>query len=340
MREDFLPLGKLKGEYLERFLKNLSQPDPRVVIGPKLGEDAAVIDFGDRYLVAASDPVTFATEEIGWYAININANDVAAMGAKPRWFLATILLPENKATLHLVDDIFNQLQLAGKELGIAIVGGHTEITRGIEHPIVVGGLIGEVEPDKVVSCSGAEIGDDIVLIKGIAIEGTSIIAREKENELVASGYSEEFISHCQGFIHNPGISILREALFVNEATKINCMHDPTESGLAGALREIALASAVGVEVWRERVLIYPETQQLCDHFGLDPLGLISSGALLATLEPSETLKLTSKLSEAKMSFSLIGKVVEKERGLKFKDLGGIPLPVFDQDEITRLYSDQ
>lgn len=337
MKEEFLPLGKLKGQYLERFLKIFSPTDPRVMVGPKLGEDAAIIDFGDKYLVVAADPITFALQEIGWYALHVNANDVAVMGAKPKWFVATVLLPKNKTTVDLVDNIFRQMHFAAKELDITVIGGHTEITSGIEHPIIAGVMIGEIEPGKVVTSSGARIGDDIMLLKGIAIEGTSLIAREREEDLLKAGFSREFLWRCQGFLHNPGIGIISEALFIQDAARVNCMHDPTESGLAGGLREVSLASGVGMELWRGNILIYPETQRLCDHFGLDPLGLIASGGLIATMDPSQTCKIASKLTEKGMSFSIIGRVVEKEQGLRFKDLEGLPLPIFDQDEITRLY---
>ncbi|MBI4596718.1 MAG: hydrogenase expression/formation protein [Candidatus Tectomicrobia bacterium] len=340
MDDRLLPLGKLKSELLEKLLKRFPLDDPAVLIGPKIGEDAAVIDFGDQCLVLGSDPVTFTTREIGWYAMNVNANDIAVMGARPRWFLATVLLPENKTSTELVESIFSQLHLAGKELGISIVGGHTEITSGIEHPIVVGSLIGQVARDKLVTSSGAKIGDDVVLIKGIAIEGTSIIAREKEKELLQAGFSKEFISKCQSFLHNPGISVLQEALIINEVGKINCMHDPTESGLAGGIREIALASEVGMVLRRNKISIYAESKILCNHFGLDPLGLIASGALLCTLDISLTPLLASKLIERGISFSVFGRVVEQERGLTFEDMENAPLPIFDQDEITKVISGQ
>lgn len=336
MNDRFLPVGKLKTELLEKYLSRFPLTDPKVLVGPKIGEDAAVIDFGGQYLVVASDPVTFATQEIGWYAINVNANDIAVMGARPQWFLATILLPENKTTPDLVENIFNQLHQAGQELGISIVGGHTEITTGIDHPIVVGSMLGLAAHDKLVTSSGAKVGDDILLIKGIAIEGTSIIATEKEQELLQAGLPKEFLKKCQAFLHNPGISVLQEALFINEITKIHCMHDPTESGLAGGLREIALASGVGLALRREKIEIYRETEIICRHFALDPLGLIASGALICTLDGSQTTRLATKLTERGISFSIIGKVVEKEKGLTFEDMGNTPCPVFDQDEIIKV----
>ena len=151
-----LPAGKLPADLLERLLVPFArQQDPRMVIGPRPGEDAAVLDFGDRYLVAKTDPITFATEEIGWYAVNVNANDVAVMGATPRWFLATILLPAGKATSFQAEAIFAQIAEACVALGVGLAGGHTEITHEVNRPIVCGTMLGEVARERLITTSGA-----------------------------------------------------------------------------------------------------------------------------------------------------------------------------------------
>ncbi len=176
----FFPIGKLPQDVLVSLLSRYTPADdPRVIFGPGLGRDAAVIDFGDRYLVVKSDPITFATEQIGWYAVNINANDIACMGAQPRWFIATLLLPEGKTDYLLVDSIFKQLHAAGADLGINIVGGHTEITHKIDRPIIAGTILGDVQPNRLIRSDGARPGDALILTKGIGIEGTAILAREK-----------------------------------------------------------------------------------------------------------------------------------------------------------------
>ena len=141
--------GKLPAELLERLLAGVVRRDPRVLLGPALGEDAALIDMGDRVLVAKADPVTFATDRIGWYAVHVNANDVACTGARPAWFLATILLPEG-ATEALAEEVFAQIEAACGALGVTLVGGHTEVTYGLERPIVAGAMLAEVAPDRVV----------------------------------------------------------------------------------------------------------------------------------------------------------------------------------------------
>jgi hydrogenase maturation factor len=334
---DYLPVGKLEMDYLEQLLARYTQVNERVVVGAAVGEDAAVIDFGDRYVVVKTDPITFATEEIGWYAVNINANDVATTGAIPRWFLATLLLPEGSTDKAMVERIFSQLSDACRQLGVSFCGGHTEITYGLDRPIVVGQMLGEVGPDKLVTTAGAQVGDNIILTKGIAIEATSIIAREKAGEL-ASKYSADFIDRCRGFLHQPGISVVREAQIATAQARVHGMHDPTEGGLIMGLRELAQAADVGLLVHRERIEIFPETALLCADYGLDPLGIIASGSLLITLSPEDSARVVEKLEEAGIAAAVIGKVVVREEGLKLTTGGVVrDLPYFERDEIARLF---
>jgi len=334
---DFLPVGKLEMDYLQQVLARYTHVNERVMVGAGVGEDATVIDFGDRYLVAKTDPITFATEEIGWYAVNVNANDVATTGAIPRWFLATLLLPEGSTDRALVEKIFSQLSDACRQLGVSFCGGHTEITYGLDRPIVVGQMLGEVEPDKLVTTAGAQVGDDIILTKGIAIEATSLIAREKAGEL-AGKYPADFIARCQGFLHQPGISVVREAQIATAQARIHAMHDPTEGGLAMGLRELAQAAEVGLLVHRERIEILSETILLCADYGLDPLGIIASGSLLIVLSPKDSAQVMEKLEEAGIAARVIGQVVSREEGLNLM-AGGVAgdLPYFGRDEIAKLF---
>jgi hydrogenase expression/formation protein HypE len=174
-----LPVGKLPIRTLERLLKRNKITDPRVIVGPGIGEDAAVIDTGnDRYLIAKTDPITFTADQIGWYAVHINANDIVTKGARPLWYLATLLLPEGLTTEGVAEKIFQDTMKACKNLGVSLIGGHTEVTGGLSRPIVVGQMLGEVEKKRLVRINGARPGDAIILTKGIAIEGTAVIARE------------------------------------------------------------------------------------------------------------------------------------------------------------------
>src|SRR3569623_2497341 len=219
-----LPAGKLPVDLLRRLLTRRPAIDPRVIVGPQVGVDVAVIEMGDRYLVAKTDPVTFATEDIGWYAVHVNANDVACCGATPRWFLAAVLLPEQSATAELAESVLDQLSDACRELGISLCGGHTEITHGLERPIVVGQMLGEVSPDRYVTAAGACVGDVLFLTKSIAIEGAALIARERPQPLGGMLSSEE-LERCRRLLQTPGISVVREALLALEAGGVHALHD-------------------------------------------------------------------------------------------------------------------
>lgn len=337
-KRDPLPVGKLNLELMADLLQLTGSPDERVILGPQIGEDAAVIDFGDRYLVAKTDPITFVTEEIGWYLVQVNANDLATSGAAPRWLLVTLLLPEKSATPELARRILTQIDAACRELHIALVGGHTEVTYGLDRPLAVGHMLGELGKDKLITTGGARVGDDIVLVKGIAIEGTSIIARVKREELWQRGYSQDWVAHAQDYLHHPGIGIVREARLAVESSAVHAMHDPTEGGLATGLHELAAAANLGIWVDGEAIPVWPECTSLCTEFGLDPLGTIASGALLIALPPDQTPALLSAYQEANVPCALIGHITAASEGLKLKSgATTIDLPRFDQDEITRLF---
>ncbi len=333
-----LPVGKLSVDILERLLKRYCSTLHGVVVGPSIGEDAAAIDRGDSYLLLKTDPITFVTEDIGTYTLFINANDIATMGGVPKWFLATILLPEKQTTEDLVERIFHQLSSACQKTDVSFCGGHTEITVGIDRPIVTGMMIGEVGKDKLITTKGAMAGDDIILTKAIAIEGTSIIAREKGDELIGV-FGERFVNACRRFTEIPGISVLRDAQIATAYGEIHSMHDPTEGGLATGLFEIAIAADAGLIVEEDCIPVFPECQTLCRHYGLDPLGLIASGSLLLTINSRDTAKVLDALSNNDIPAAKIGKILPKEDGLKIKKHKEVlELPVFNRDEITKIFT--
>ena len=335
-----LPLGKLPGDLLQAILDKHASRDSHVVVGPRVGEDAAVIDIGDRYLVVTSDPITFATDELAWYALHVNANDVVVRGATPRWFLATLLLPAGATDEAGVRALFDQLGEACAELEVALVGGHTEVTHGLDRPIVAGTMLGEVAKDKLVTTSGARVGDAIVLTKGVPLEGAAIIAREKERELGARGVSVATIRRAKGFLRAPGISVRPEAEIACELVRVHAMHDPTEGGIATALHELAAAAGVGLRIDRDRIMVLPEGRQLCEAFGLDPLGTIASGALLMTLAPADAGVVIHALARESIDCHFIGQVVDRAQGVMLVEgTKSWPLPVFPQDEITRLFTE-
>jgi len=334
-----LPIGKLPLEQLQRLLQKYAPADvdPRVIVGPGIGEDAAVIDFGATYLVAKTDPITFVADDIGWYVIVVNANDIATRGATPKWFLATILLPAQTTTEASVETIFAQLHAACQAHHITLCGGHTEVTYGLDRPLVIGQMLGEVAKDRLISTSGARVGDNLLLTKGLAIEATSILARVKDAELRAK-YPSEFLDRCKQFIFAPGLSVVQEALAAAALGGVSAMHDPTEGGLATALHELAEAAGVGLRIDAAAIPIYPETRQLCQEYGLNPLGVIASGALLLTAAPAHTASLIEGLRAQGVAVNVIGQVVPSAAGRYLIDGAQVTaLPIFHQDELTKIF---
>jgi hydrogenase expression/formation protein HypE len=339
-QEKSYPLGKLPAHHLGRLLAQYAPTDPAVIVGPSIGEDAAVLAVSaDQYVVVKSDPITFATQEIGWYAVHVNTNDLVCTGARPRWWMATLLLPEGRATPGLVDSIFAQMMSACRQLGAQLIGGHTEITHGLDRPVIVGIMLGQVAPDKVISTAGARPGDDLVLTKGIAVEGTAIIARELDDELAAY-LGRDIIDRCAGFLHEPGISVARDAEVALEASRgrVHSMHDPTEGGLATGLHEVAAASGCGLEVDGAAIHVLPETRTLCDHLGLDPLGLIASGSLLIAVDPAATAETVKGLIAEGIDARVIGRVLAPGQGVTIsRDGRREKMPFFEADQLTRLF---
>ena len=335
-----LKTGKLDINILKRFLEKNMILDPRVVVGPKIGEDAAVIDLGkgtDRYWVVTSDPITFTTEEIGYYGVVVNLNDIVTMGGIPKWFLATLLFPEG-SDIRIVEKVFRQIHNACSRFGISFIGGHTEITPGIKKMILSGHMIGEVKKDKLVTTSGARAGDLLLLIKGVCIEGTSIMAREKEAELLKRGIPSSLIRKAQRFIFDPGIDVLRPARMACRVAYVHSMHDPTEGGLINGMVEMAWASEKEIEVDLEKVFIYKESRILCQEFGLDPLGVIASGALLLTVSPSDFSPIQKAFRKGSIPLSIIGKVKKgPARVLKIDQKGRKELKPLSRDEILKIY---
>ena len=330
--------GKLPLELLTELLGRIDIRDPRVVVGPRPGEDAALIDFGDRYLVAKTDPITFATDLIGWYLVQVNANDIAVMGGTPRWLMATLLLPEGTEE-RVVGEIFEQLTDACDALDVALVGGHTEVSFDLPRPIAVGAMLGEVDKDRVVLSSGARAGDSIVVTKGIAIEGSALLAREAPEALLGAGVPQTNLDRAKKMLFEPGISVIRDAAIACETVDVHAMHDPTEGGLATGLRELATAADLGVMVDEDRVPVLPECQALCEALGLDAMGLIASGSLLAAVAPEDAPALISALSTEGIAAVEIGHFTPPDQGLKLRTPAGEQeLPSFARDELARYFS--
>jgi hydrogenase expression/formation protein HypE len=332
-----LPVGKLPGELLGRILARAPITDPRVMLGPGIGLDCAVLDLGEKLLVLKSDPITFASEEIGWYLVQVAANDIATTGAEPRWLLVTTLLPENKTTPKMVDTISDQVFLACREAGISVIGGHTEITAGLERPILMGTLIGEVERERLVTPRGAKPGDRLLLTKGIPIEATALLARERPAR-ARQVLNKAELEQAGQFLFDPGISVLRDARLAMQSGHVTAMHDPTEGGLATALWELCEACGNGLTIDPETVYIPELSRRLCLAFGLDPMAAISSGALLMSVSPGDAAGICRTLETAGVRCSEIGVVENGAPQVQQNTPQGLsllPRPV--RDEIARVF---
>ena len=331
------PVGKLPAKVLQALLAACPVPKSSgVVVGPRFGEDAAVIDIGAKYLVAKTDPITFTAERIGWYAVNINANDIATLGACPRWFLATLLLPEKRSTAALARSILRDILGACRALGITLCGGHTEITAGLERPIVVGQMLGEVEKAKLVRKESQESGDVLILTGGIALEGTALLARERAAELTRK-VGGALVRRAQRLLFRPGISVAQAARVAVRHGVIHAMHDPTEGGLLSGLYEIARAGRVGLRVWKEKVPLLPETQAFARVLNFDPFALIASGALLVVARRDSAARLLRVFTRRKIVAAAIGEVQPQQAGIQmFEGNRAEPLRVPARDEIARL----
>jgi hydrogenase maturation factor len=336
MDQPILPLGKLPPDMLEQILAKLPVSDARVVLGPGIGMDCAVVDAGRQLLVFKSEPVTFVTNALGWYAVQISVNDVATTGADPRWMLATLLLPEGQTTPQMVDRIGDELISACQSLGISLIGGHTEITHSLARPILVATLIGEVERQRLVTPRGAAPGDLILLTKGVPIEGTAILAQEFTQQLAAT-LSQEDIRRAAGFLFDPGISILRDARVALAAGEVTAMHDPTEGGLIAALCELAKASGRAMVVDLDAAPVPHLSARICQAYGLDPFATIASGALLLTVKPSSAEAICRALEHAGIRCAIIGRVEAGEGAWNEKNGRRSRLSHPMRDEITRLF---
>ncbi len=329
--------GKLDPSLLTELLSENEIRDERVEIRPGVGRDVCAIRQDDRYLVAKTDPITFATDRIGWYAVHVNANDLATAGAEPKWFLVTVLLPENDTDEALVRDIWQDLRKALRGIDCELCGGHTEVTVGLDRPIVVGNMLGEAPEDRLVKKDDTRPGDRVLMTKGVPVEGTAVMALEKPERL-SEEFSEEDVERGRRFLECPGISVLKEAMAACRAGTVHAMHDPTEGGVATGLWELAKATGLGMRIRRERIKLLEPGTMFCRALGLDPLGTISSGTLLMCVPPEDAHSITLEIKEAGENCIDIGEMRDASEGITLvQDGEEVEMPTYHQDEISRLF---
>jgi hydrogenase maturation factor len=320
----YIPIGKLPHRLLNSLLQKAPLFDSRVITTPGIGMDCSIINMGSSMLVYKSDPITFATDEIGWYAVQVNINDIATTGAFPRWMLMVLLLPNEKTDSKLVEEIFQQVYDACNKYHISLIGGHTEITHNLDRPILIATMIGEVQPGKMVAPSLVTPGDQLLLTKSAPIEATAILAREFSEDLYNPSRKNNFLTQsellqAQDFIHTPGISVLQDAQIALLAGTVHAMHDPTEGGIRTAIWEMAWSTGISILIKPENIPIYPIALKICEHFDIDPLGSIASGSLLLAVSKEDAPAICDALKQNGINCSKIGSFLQNQE-IKSPDL--------------------
>jgi hydrogenase maturation factor len=322
-----LATGKLPAGLLRELLDASAAPAPEVRVGPRIGEDACAIDLAAGTLVVATDPITLTGSEVGAHAVVINANDVAVMGVRPRWFLASVLLPEGSDEGD-VRALFRGMRSALDRVGATLVGGHTEVTAAVSQPVVVGQMLGHAEDGAVVASAGVRPGDRIVQVGPAPVEGAALLASEP----IASATSKELRARASQGLRDPGISVVDAALL---ATRLGAqaLHDPTEGGLSAALHELAEASGLRLDITAEAVLWFDPGLELCRAVGADPWGLLASGALLAAFREEDSEAALDALRSAGFDAAPIGRATQGEGVWLSRSE---PLVRYERDELSRV----
>jgi hydrogenase maturation factor len=330
-----LPLGKLPADLLAACLTDLGPGDPAVIIGAAIGEDVAAVDVsGDEVLVAHGDPITLTTADVGRHAVIVNANDIATSGADPRWLLATVLLPAGSSAAEATH-LLAGLSAACRELDIALVGGHTEVTAAVTQPLVAGTMLGVLRRVDLRDKRDAREGDRLILTKALAVEDTALLANELGGQLTEGGMGDDELARCRAFAGLLGI--VPEARIAATFAGVRAMHDITEGGMATALVELSVACGREVAVECDAIPVYDETARLCALLGADPLGLIGSGSLLICCAPDEAGALLEALQATGIAATDIGVIGRHGTGVSARTSGRpVAWPVFAVDEVARL----
>jgi len=327
-------VGKIPPGLLKRLLVLPRRNSPALLVGPSPGEDAALLRLGENQVVVTSDPITFKTPKPGYYAVHINANDIAAMGAKPEFFTLTLIMPP-QTTEKEIAKIWIETIEAGDVLQAVLIGGHSEVSEAVNTAVISVSMFGALIKDHPLKTSNGQPGDAIIQVGPMGVEGTSILASENQRSL-ENEFGREFTERAAGFLFNPGLSIVAPAMLAVENLNVHAMHDPTEGGLATGLMEIASASGTGLIVSEERLLVSPETLKICRFLNYDPLGLISSGCLLFTVAKKETVKAVQLMQDAGFVSACIGRLTDSKGNYFLEDKAGknSKLPIFAVDELA------
>lgn len=324
-----MEIGKLPTELLEEKILSKIQPKREdILVGAGIGEDCSAIDFGEEVCVLSTDPITGAAKGIGKLAIHISCNDVASNGVEPIGILLTILAPES-ASLEDIAQVIQEAKETASQLNVEIIGGHTEVSGAVNKMILSTTCIGKGKKEAMVTSHGARPGDDVFMTKWVGLEGTAILAQDKEEELKQI-LSQDQLEEAKGYMDY--LSVVPEGIMAGQAGA-TAMHDATEGGLLGAVWELAAASGVGIEIQEDCIPLRDVTKRICEYYKINPLGLISSGVMLITTNQPE--KLVSSLKKKNIPITKIGKVIQGPSTL-IKNGQRLPLAPPESDELFKV----
>ncbi len=304
-----MEIGKIPTEVLKEVIfSNIKHRRSEVLVRPNIGEDCAVVDFGDYVCVMSTDPITGAIKDIGSLAIHISCNDIASSGVEPLGIMLTIMAPPN-TTKEDLSYVMAEANKAAASINVEIIGGHTEITDAVNRMIISATAIGRQLKSKLVLSEGAKIEDAVFMTKHAGLEGVAIIARDLEEKL-KDKVSYDIIKSAQEF--SKDISVVKEGILAS-SVGVHSMHDVTEGGIFGALWELAEASGLGIEVYEDNINIREETMQICKLFSINPMRLISSGVMVITVSQDKKDLMVEAFNSEGMDITEIGKIIKEGR---------------------------
>ncbi len=325
--------GKLDSNLLEEMVfKHFKYKRPEVTTGPGIGQDCALVDFGEYDCVLSTDPITGAVADIGRLAVQISCNDIASNGIEPLGILLACMLPEG-TTIEEIDGIMRQAGETSASLGVMIIGGHTEITKAVNVPVIVSTALGRAVKGASQNALDMQPGDFILMTKEAGLEGTGIIASDHEARLkdVLTGYE---ISEAKAMLDR--VSVVKEGVIAGKIGTAG-MHDITEGGVLGAVWEMCEISGTGAEVWADEIPIAGVTKKICSHFRLDPLRLISSGSMMIMAHPEQKDALMEKIHSANIPVTCIGRITEASKGrILVSKNDSIPIEAPGSDELYKV----
>ena len=296
-------IGKLTNEQLKEIVLDKLHSAKDVILTSGVGEDCAAIDFNGEACVLSTDPITGASDGIGTLAVHVSGNDIASSGAVPKYMLATMLVPPDK-TIEDIKRVVEELVNTADELGISIIGGHTEVTDAVTRIVLSTTVIGRVATDKLISSGGAQAGDDIIMTKYAGIEGTVIIAAERSEQIkdILNERDLESLEELKDML-----SVIKDGIAASSAGA-TAMHDVTEGGIYGAVHELCTASKTGCDLYSGDIPVMDVTKKICSVFGINEKRLIGSGSMLITTKDSA--KMLEELKQAGINAAVIGKITD------------------------------